>query len=143
MLLALTTGISWTSLLNPTCSQAAEEKAAAEAAAKVSDSVILETNGALKELCIMGLQTSILLARIYKAYKRVGNATGSNTITPIRIFKLLSFWYRLEKQRSQLRRLLLRRPPQKRLQQKEPRQRRPQQRKPQQKKPQQKKPQQK
>ena len=57
-------------LITPIYLQAAEEKAAAEAAtAKVSDSVILETNGALKELCIMGLQTSILLARIYKIKK--------------------------------------------------------------------------
>ena len=50
MLLALTADIYWTCLLTPTCLQAAEEKAAAEAAAKVSDSVIFETNSALKEV---------------------------------------------------------------------------------------------
>ena len=37
-------------LITPIYLQAAEEKAAAEAAAKVRDSVILEANGALKEV---------------------------------------------------------------------------------------------
>ena len=50
MLLALIAGILWACILTTTCLQAAEEKAAAEAAAKVSDSVILGTNGVLKEV---------------------------------------------------------------------------------------------
>ena len=49
VLLALIAGISWACILTTTCLQAAEEKAAAEAAAKVSDSVILG-NGVLKEV---------------------------------------------------------------------------------------------
>ena len=50
VLLALTAGISWTCLPTSAYLQAAEEKAAAEAAAKVSDSVIHDANGALKEV---------------------------------------------------------------------------------------------
>ena len=50
VLLALIAGISWACILTTTCLQAAEEKAAAEAAAKVSDFVILGTNCVLEEV---------------------------------------------------------------------------------------------